>query len=569
MNRIQTGSYTKLELFAKSERNEDGRIIVRREGSQESAVYPAGKHQYKLLRIPLEKESIWEVRAEKCTISTAYLSGGEDILENGVTYLEYADGGWLPISDLAGWYDTLNREQYHFNPFKNWINDPNGLCWFKGHYHMYYQANPHDQKWDHMYWGHAASKDLIHWVHLPYVLEPQEEILNSEDRKGGAFSGCAVAEQDKLFFYLTRHIGPMEDSEEETVQYQTMAVSEDGMELKEEKRILDKPDHTFSFNFRDPKVTWWNGTWNMVVGSRKHNVPVILRYTSDDLRSWEYQGVLLEERTEGVYTFECPDFFPVSEQKTAAVGAWMFYRDKEQRLQPTYYYIGEVHDGKLQVEYRGLYDFGSNFYAVQSFGHEGRRIAIGWVSDNYNEHVPEKNGAYGSMSLPREIFLRDGKLYRKPCEEIYRLREQCYLNIKRSSSKNIAEYVPVHQVRLEPIKGNSYYARLEFTGETGFTILLGRSERGTIRLVREGKRLQIKTEGVRSENVECVTEIECLKNVEIFVDRRVTEVFVNDGEEAGTKLFYQDKNDGIFTADFENEECVESIEVYGMKGIWR
>lgn len=557
MSSIQTENYRRLEVFAKSEHGSAGAVIAKKKGTGESAIYPAGEHQYRLLKIPLEEDSEWEVSLNDCRVSIAYLSGCSGIMEQGVRYLEYRDGDWIKTDDLGKWYDTPNREQFHFNPYKNWINDPNGLCWFKGYYHLYYQANPHAQKWDHMYWGHAASRDLIHWVHLPYVLEPQEEILNARDKKGGAFSGCAVAQEDKILFYLTRHLGPSEDTEEDTVQYQTMAVSEDSLELKEENRIITKPDTTFSYNFRDPKVTWRDGVWNMVIGTRVNTVPSVVRYTSDDLLNWHYKGILMEERTEGVYTFECPDFFPVSEKKAALVGSWMFYVDEERRFQPTYYYIGEVLDGRMYTEYRGLYDFGSNFYAVQSFEHEGRRIAIGWAADSYLEHEPEENGAYGSMALPREIFLKNGKLYRKPCSEIYGQIEHCYLD------------VPGQKVELTHLNNNCYYAKMEFTGETDFTILLGKSEAGSIKLIRKGTQLRMKTDGVKSKYVKCITQIEHLEKIEIFVDRRMVEVFVNDGEEAGTKLFYQDKNDGIFTAEFETEKKVESIQIYGMRGIWR
>ena len=107
--------------------------------------------------------------------------------------------------------DTPYREQYHFSPVVNWNNDPNGLCWFKGYYHLFYQMNPFGQEWNNMYWGHAASKDLVHWTHLPVVLEPQEEILDNLAIKGGAFSGSALPVGDEVYFYLTRHIGPQDD----------------------------------------------------------------------------------------------------------------------------------------------------------------------------------------------------------------------------------------------------------------------------------------------------------------------------------------------------------------------
>lgn len=85
-------------------------------------------------------------------------------MDRGIRFLDPDSGDEM---ELGKWYDTSVREQYHFNPFMNWVNDPNGLCWFKGYYHLFYQSNPFGQEWNDMYWGHAVSRDLIHWTHMP------------------------------------------------------------------------------------------------------------------------------------------------------------------------------------------------------------------------------------------------------------------------------------------------------------------------------------------------------------------------------------------------------------------
>ena len=145
-----------------------------------------------------------------------------------------------------------------------------------------------------------------------------------------------------------------------------------------------------------------------------------------------------------------------------AIAAYMFYTDDQGRIQPTMYYIGELEGHRLNVEKRGLFDFGSNYYAVQTFEYAGRRIAIGWISDFYEEHVVEKNGAYGSMALPRELSLKNNHLYMKPVKEVYSLidKELC-----RISKQNI---------RIDKIKGNCYYSKLIFKGNSDFDLLLGK-----------------------------------------------------------------------------------------------
>lgn len=553
MGTIYTEEYECLEVFAKCDGTGAGAVVVT-DGAGAVQSYPAGACQYRLLRIPLKKESAYDVRLDGCSVTICYLSETAEILDRGVRFLEWKDGAWEKIDRLGDWYRTPGREQYHFAPYKNWLNDPNGLCWYQGYYHMYYQANPHSQEWSHMYWGHVASKDCVHWVHLPYALCPQEEILNATDKKGGAFSGSAVALDDRIRFYLTRHFGGDWDSEEETVQYQTMVESADSIHFGEERLIIEKPNEDFSFNFRDPKVIWYENRWQMVIGTRVREVPSVALYQSENGTDWQYRGILLQEKTEGVYTFECPDFFWLDGQMVV-VGALMFYTDEHGRLQPTRYYVGDLKDGVFELKQTGLYDFAGSFYAVQSFEHDGRRIAIGWISDFYNEHCPEESGAHGSMSIPRELHVRDGVLYQKPIEEIYQQKGRCYCNVSRQN------------VSLKHLNRNAYYAKLLFEADTDVDILLGKGEGAELRLVKTGNELRLAAKGVKSEAADCVTWIDALKKLEIFMDHRTVEVFVNDGERAAAKIFYQEK-DGIFEARFSNEEHVGSVEIYEMKGIW-
>ncbi len=560
MGMIRTGDYGCLEIFIKSLEEKAGYLCIRK-GKEEWQKYPAGEYHYAFWKIPLECNAEYEAKLCNCETSVAYLSETEDIMEKGVRFLEYIPtdgigaGEWAETEDMGAWYDTPNREQYHFNAYRNWINDPNGLCYYKGYYHLYYQANPHGQKWDLMYWGHAVSRDLVHWIHLPYALQPQEEILAQRDLKGGAFSGSAVPLENKIVFYLTRHIGPQEEREENTVQYQTMVTSKDSIHFEEEIKILEKPDDTFSFNFRDPKVYYLDGCWQMVIAAKVNEIPALVRYRSADMKKWEYDGVLLEERTAGVYTFECPDFYPL-DGRFVATGSWMCYEDEQHRYQPTFWYVGDYKDGVFVPENRGMYDFGSNFYAVQSFENDGRRIAVGWTADFYQEHMPEEKGSYGAMAIPREISVQNGKLYQKPVKEIYQLCRDVVCDISG------------HNLSLEHLNRNCYYARIDFTGEVDFQILLGRSETGEIWLVRKGTEVRIRTKGVKSQDIDFTARVEKLEKAEVFVDRRLVEVYLNDGEAVGTKLFYQGCADGVFKAEFEKEEEVERIQVCKMESAW-
>lgn len=549
---MYTGHYERLEIFARPADGRRGRIqLLDEDGSV--------LHQRELehiygnwIRLPLKKESSYQVRLTDAEAVLAYLSGCEDILEQGICILDIEnDFREMDAQQFYRFCDTPYREQYHFTPAANWMNDPNGLCWFKGYYHLFYQYNPFGQEWNNMYWGHAASRDLIHWKHLPVVLEPQEEILDNPEIKGGAFSGSAVPQGDEVFFYLTRHVGPLKDGWD-TIQYQTMMKSRDMLSFTPEKEIIrERPEHA-SFDFRDPKAGKYNDQWYLVLGSCLKEKGAILLYESPDNEHWNYLCPLLTEK-EAIRTIECPDFFPL-DGKYVAMGALMDHYDVQGRFQMSRYYIGDWQGRELSVEKEQWVDFGSNCYAAQTFCHEGRRILIGWISDFYHEHVKTEPGAYGSMTLPRQLHLRDGHVYAQPIQEVYGLRDELLYSGQ------------CHELYRENIEGNQYYARLSFDRPCDFQAVLGRDGEKEISLISRQGKTYLKTKGVKSKDIDFVSQVEECRNAEIFVDRRTVEVYLNDGEAAGTKLFYNSSREGSFRLNAG--ESVQ-VELYTMKSIWQ
>lgn len=419
---------------------------------------------------------------------------------------------------------------------------------------MFYQMNPHGQEWSNMYWGHAASRDLVHWVHLPVVLEPQNEILNNpQNLKGGAFSGCAVPTDEEVIFYLTRHTGPLKDCSD-TIQEQWMMKSRDMLKFGPEQKIIGQKPEGAGFDFRDPKVTKIGDRWYMVLASSLNGNAAILLYSSKNMTDWEYLHPLLQEG-QGFRCFECPDLFKL-DGKYVAMGAWMEHTDEFGRFQMCRYYIGDWKEEQLQVQNSGWVDFGSNCYAQQSFEHDGRRIMIGWISDFYGEHVRMKGGAYGSMTLPRELHVEKGRLYQKPAEEIYQLREE---QIYQGNQPPCMEHIP----------GNSYMARLKFTGYSPFSILLGKEHERKIWFLCDENGAQICTESETGIQRTFPADVEEIRELEIFVDRRTVEVYINQGEAAGTKLFYHSSMDGCFIMTMGKTEVLAGAELTTMQSIWK
>ena len=231
-----------------------------------------------------------------------------------------------------------------------------------------------------------------------------------------------------------------------------------------------RPSRKASYDFRDPKVTLIDGVYYMVVASRLGRSAAILLYQSEDLICWNYLGPLLKEKKKDLRCFECPDFFKLDESYVA-MGALMCHTDSHGRKQPVRWYTGNFKDNRLKVKNKGIADFGGDFYAAQSFEHEGRRILFGWVSDFYGAHQPEPMGAYGSMTLPRQLHIQKGKLYFRPAQEVYTL-------LKDTLYEGSGE-----DVTLKNIEGNCYTAKIILSDKTDFVLTLGKTAETRVQLV--------------------------------------------------------------------------------------
>ena len=294
----------------------------------------------------------------------------------------------------------------------------------------------------------------------------------------------------------------------------------------------------------------------MVVGSGISESAAMLQFHSRDQKKWVYDGPVVQENDPKIGgCFECPDLFQLDGKMVAVGCAWKLVLP-DGRKQTEWYYIGERKDGcQLAVESKRIYDFGTNFYAIQSFEHQGRRIAVGWVADNYEEHVEAENGAYGSMGLPRELRVKGDRLIQKPVEEIYSLLGETVL--RESGKQQVCCEVP----------GNSYWAKVSLSKPGDFSILLGEEDGRSIRLECVNGVTGLRTQGVKSENIGFVSDVEKVTEIEIFVDRRLVEVYLNGGEGAGAKLFYQHTKDGRFAAQFE-ENILQDVQVRQMNSAW-
>lgn len=292
---------------------------------------------------------------------------------------------------------NYKRFKHHFEPQKGWMNDPNGLVYFRGQYHAFFQHNPYSTHWDKMHWGHAVSDDLLHWKELPIALYPDKEY----ESEGGCFSGSAIVKDDRLYLFYTS----VADK-----QTQSVAFSDDGLHFtkyEENPVICENP--LGYYDFRDPKVTEIDGQYYMVTGSGNKNAGQVLLFKSENLLSWSFVGVLFESN-EYKPCIECPDFFKLGDKYV------LMFSKMEEPTRTTHFVIGDFENGRLVNTVICRPEWGRDFYAPQTMWDGNRRILISWMY-HWGKKAPLGCPFAGALSIPRELKLIDNAIYNFPVDE--------------------------------------------------------------------------------------------------------------------------------------------------------
>ncbi|WP_082676259.1 glycoside hydrolase family 32 protein [Shouchella shacheensis] len=477
------------------------------------------------------------------------------------------------VREQAKTIDSTYRLGYHLMAPSGWINDPNGLIFYKGEYHAFYQHHPYDATHGPMHWGHAKSRDLIHWEHLPVALAPGNAFDTS-----GCFSGSAVEGDDMLTLIYTGH-NVTDSGSDEFFQNQNIARSKDGLvfEKATENPVIPQQPEGTTQDFRDPKVWKHGDKWYMVVGSteKEGRRGQVLLYASSNLSNWVYLGVLAHsDGTEG-YMWECPDFFELDGKHILLISPQGIEAEGERYLNhhQTGFLIGDF-DYETLTYTRGTFtelDFGHDFYAVQTFKDEkGRRIAFGWM-DMWESPMPtQAHGWSGAFTLPRELSMSNqGRLLMNPVEEVAQLRkEEVPLDIEAVQDEEV----------LLPLAGEMI--ELELSLKTGTTtecgVKLRCSEDGgeeTVlsfhakedKLVLDRSRSGKGVSGIRTGLVEASESLD----LRIFVDRSSVEVFVNGGETVLTSRIYPSEGStGVKLFSRGGDVQLSSIRGYRLKDTW-
>lgn len=333
-------------------------------------------------------------------------------LEEARTY-EAREGNTIPAED---------RPSFHLTPWVGWMNDPNGFCYYQGAYHLFYQYYPYDTVWGPMHWGHAVTTDLLHWTYLPCAMAPDTEV-----DAAGCFSGTAVPAPDGRLLLLYTGVQRVGKQDK---QVQCLAVG-DGTDFVKDaanpvigEELL--PPGGSSVDFRDPKIWYEDGGYHCVVSTRDAEAQGrILLYESPDARNWTYRTTLDVCRSEYGRMWECPDFFPLEGHQVLIVSPQEMEATPDKEFHAGHGVMALVgsydkEQARFTRQWVQTLDSGMDFYAPQSvLAPDGRRIIIGWM-ENWGtvNDTPRRHRWFGRMSLPRELFLREGRICQRPVREL-------------------------------------------------------------------------------------------------------------------------------------------------------
>ena len=417
-------------------------------------------------------------------------------------------------------FDTTNRERfrpiYHHTPVYGWMNDPNGMFYKDGVWHLYYQWNPYGSQWENMTWGHSTSKDLVHWEAQPMAIEA--------DWLGTIFSGSCVTRGDEVIAMYTsagHH------------QTQSIAISKDGG--KTFKKYAGNPVLTTSdvADFRDPRPFWNEDikAWNLILAAGQE----MRIYSSKDLKDWKYESSFGKEYGNHGGVWECPDLFEIKDEKLN-IKNWVLICN----INPggpfggsaTQYFVGQFDGHKFTCEsmpkVTKWLDYGKDHYATVSFYNapNNRHTVLAWMSNwQYANQVPTKQFR-SANSIPRDLGL-------------FRHGEETYVSVVPSEE--------MLALRGAKVKNPTEACEMIIDTKNQTEIVLSNTKGEQVTMKYDGQQQTFTMERVKSGDVSFSEAFPAMtvaptfgtvKQLRIFIDRCSIEVFDAEGKMAMTNLVF-------------------------------
>lgn len=431
-------------------------------------------------------------------------------------------------------------QHFHLTPEQGLLNDPNGLCYFQGYYHIFYQYNPYATDHSTKYWGHVRTKDFVTYEQLPVALKSDDWF-----DKNGVYSGGAIVHEETLYLFYT---GNTKDEAGRRTSYQCIATSTDGVHFTKLGPVTEQlPDYTG--HVRDPKV-WYDATvqgWWMLLGAQRlDKTGDTVAFFSKDLKDWDYRGSIFQFDQPLGYMWECPDMVFLTDEVTGQDKAVFIFSpqgvdpigDSYHNIFNTTYLVGtwDSQTGRFLPDNADFADMqecdrGFEYYAPQSFvAPDGRVIQYSWMGITWPDQeaaIPTRQDDWiHHLTIPRQLRLVDGKLYQTPIAELEGLAET-----SQSLDWNAADF------RLD-LAGRAQRVQVDFGSLADWELFLDdnvtvkyQAAEGRLSLARfnwltglqEWRHMQLEEE---------------LKHLDLWLDASSLEVFVNGGQVVASLRYF-------------------------------
>jgi fructan beta-fructosidase len=485
-------------------------------------------------------------------------------------------------SQTTGTYHEPFRPQIHFSPKAHWMNDPNGMVYFNHTYHLFFQYYPGGTVWGPMHWGHAVSKDLVHWKELPIALYP--------DSLGYIFSGSAVVDSNNtsgfgkngkipLVAIFTHHDPKGADAGKNNFQNESLAYSIDGGYTWTKyagNPVLKNPGIT---DFRDPKVSWYKPgkKWVMTLATKDR----ITFYSSSDLKNWTKESEFGQTLGAHGGVWECPDLFPLKlNGKTHWVLIVNLNPGGPNKGSATQYFVGQFdgHNFTTSDTTTKWLDYGPDEYAGVTWSNTGnRRIFLGWMSNwLYGTSVPTKTWR-SAFTIPRDLklFSYNGSILvaSSPVEELGLLKGKTasFSNLDLKKNRNFSG--------LTAKVSGQYLIKLETasTKDFKFTFANSKNEKLVIGYDKKADQYYIdRTQsGIVSFNkdfpaIATAPRLSTCKNIKLtlVMDRASVELFADDGGSVMTCIFFADKALDKITLSGNEDLKIKFLSCLQLRSIW-
>lgn len=422
------------------------------------------------------------------------------------------------------------HNKFHLEMPKGLVNDPNGLCYHQGKYQIFFQWNPFGCEHKHKHWAYTQTTDFINYTKPQIALAPIDKF-----DKDGCYSGSARNKNNKLEIIYTANL-----KDEQNIRYprQVLVKQNDDGEFIKEKIIIDTVPEGYTTHFRDPYIFAKNNRSFIILGAQRENLTGCALIYEEIDENWIFRGELKTQLTDFGYMWECPNLFTIDD-KDILVFCPQGLKAQKYQYQNLYqagYLIGQFNPDTLEFTHGEFHEFdmGFDFYAPQVLVHENRHILIGWVGmpDKLQDYPTIDDGWVHSLTLPRELILKDDKLYQRPIAELNKLNQNTTTKINKnkislSTNKKLEISIPLKDI-------SNWQGELKFNDEY---ILLTYDKNNSIFTI-DRSQLKLGGKGIRQFLVKTQNEL----NLSIYIDSSIIELYLQDGEYYATFCYYPTEN---------------------------